>query len=661
MGRLRTRDLRSSMAAMRTPTYIARRLAPATLGLLCALALTGCGDDTAGLPEGSDPAQMAGAPDGGPRQPSGGVGGQTGGAGGQAGGAGGQTGGAGGQLGGAGGQIGGAGGQLGGAGGSTGGAGGQAPITPPVQIVITEPARGARLQGEGAWVRGWVQGGVEPEISLRLEGVGADPYAAELSPDAQGDFEAWIPTPRGLSTLVVRGRDNATEAEDRRALLVGADADPDAAVSAFSVAISEAGFAQISDRLTQLINTVDLQPYFEANMPEGVRLDALRHGEIRLALRPRADLLNVRLEVDALHVALTGVVDLGVEIDFDGTADVDPLEVEARVSVRPSEDGALALEVLGVSVVLRRFTYDIPYVPEFAEGWFEDMVRSYLEASIADALRAVVIEQLFDPAALQRAVVFGDHTVEMGLTIESVTLTQPLTTVRLDGRAAVLNPTLRALTLPPLGGVATHAGGDPLDLAISLDFINRLLHGGWASGALDLTLDPTADPDAGLPDLQVRTFQGALGDAAAGLDPMAPVTLKTRPLLPPVADLLPDSDHPLLVRVPELHMELSTEGEVLAVVAVHVEARVALSAEDVDALDPELEVTVYADVVSTPRGPVNAARMELLVGQITQGVIHLVADQVFTGGADALPVPLSLEGGPASAEGSWLHMVADQL
>lgn len=511
-----------------------------------------------------------------------------------------------------------------------------------------------RLSGDHVVVSGWVQGGESPTLTVAGEAV---------VPDANGDFSVEVPLSHGINTLVAQARDNATQAEDRRSVLVGATADPNAEVEALSVFMSEQGLQDVSELLTVFANELELRPYFEANMPEGVTLTALEHGEIRLALRPREDHLNVRLEVDTLHVGLSGVVDLGIEITFSGTGDADPLEVETRVDVFPTPDGSLGLDVLGASVVLRNFEYDIPFVPEFAEGWFEDTVRNTIQTSIADAVRMAVIAELFDPAALTRAVTFGEQTVEMRLGITDVDMSRAGVSVQMDASATVADPVLQARTLPPLGGMPSHQGQAPLDVAFSLDFINRILHGAWSTGALDLNLE--LGGEGALPPLNVGSLRNALGSAAEGIPPETPVVIQTRPLLAPMASLV-SGDRPLHIVLPELLLEVSAAGEVLVLVSLHIDAGVALDAEDLDASDglsSDLQIEVLADVVSTPRGPVNVTQTELFSAQLAQSIASMIADQVFTQGDDALPIPLSLSGGPASADAGspWLHLIADQI
>jgi len=195
------------------------------------------------------------------------------------------------------------------------------------------------------------------------------------------------------------------------------------------------------------------------------------------------------------------------------------------------------------------------------------------------------------------------------------------------------------------------AGGD-VDLAIAADLVTRIAHAVWAAGLLDLALDESSELD-----LPVRLTPALvapmLGQAGADLDLSAPLYVRTLPLLPPVA-AVEAGERPLILRVGDLLLELSTDEGPLVTLALQIEVRATLAVEAGDEiqLDPDLDVTVHADVAHSPRGPVEEARLERMGEELAAVLPRLVAEETFAFGADVIPVPIRFVNPVVSTDGA---------
>jgi len=535
-----------------------------------------------------------------------------------------------------------------------------APTAPPepLRLEIDAPVRGARIDGDRVRVAGRVTGGVDPALVVAGEPVSLGPT---------GRFSVTLPVAQGLNVLVTTATSAGAQppgAEDRRALLADADADPRAAVEFGAGArVGASAFPVISRKVSDFAESLDIEALVAGNTPEGITLEAARFSRVDVNMTPQNGYIDVDLAVRDLYVRVSAEVTFGFTFTFTGSATANPARVSAQLRASARPDGSLALDVSQEQVALDNFDYDVVGVPDFVEDWFQDRVRTLAEDTVRDALADFVVPGLFDPASLQRTVEVFGTPIHLGLKLDDVRVTragidvEADATAFADGRVAHPEPAVR----PIASSVVPMAGAD-LDVAASVDLVNRLLHAAWAGGLLDQTLD-AASGVAGDAPLRVALLAAALGDAARGLPFDAPLVLTLRPLLPPVARL-EKGPRPVVIETGDLLLDIGTaESGTLVTMALHFIARGTLNVEALDtiSLSPDLEVEVNADVAETPRGSVDEVLLEQLVETFAGAIPGIIAEQTFAFGTDFLPFPLRLRSPRMDVDNreEWLHLLTD--
>ena len=511
---------------------------------------------------------------------------------------------------------------------------------------------GARLDGPSVWVEGQVTGGDWPEVTINGQAVGV-----ELS----GRFRRQLPVEPGLNLIVTEAFEEVggrlSYIDDRRTVLVDAHADPLLPIDPGAVVhLSSAGLERISLLLTEFVNKMELESLILERIPPDVEVSEIDYGHISLEIVPREGHLQVRLSVRALSVEFSGTY---LAARFDGSGTADEIHIVADVEARASDDGGLALEIVGSAVDLSDFDYDIRYVPEFIESWFLGMVQSAVEGAIEDALADFVLPSLFDPAALERTVEVLGKPLLLAIRIRSVE-------VRATGVEMGLQVAAQAPQVVHAGQAIALVGGRPqldaerdVDLAVAGDTLSRIFHAAWAGGLFDVVVSGDTFPDLPVA-LSVSLLGAGLGPAASHVDLQAPLTIRARPLLPAVAHIVPE-ERPLVVEAGALQLEFSDPQGPIVTVAVHMVARMLIVMESLEEIRPELEVSAQVDVASTHRGPVSDETLELLLESIIAFVPIAIADQTFAFGPEALPISLTVDRVEVVADSlaQWLHILAD--
>lgn len=525
---------------------------------------------------------------------------------------------------------------------------------PPLRIEIEQPPRGHRQAPGRIAVVGRVING--PAATLTVGG-------SAVVPDAQGNFSADVAGDVGLHSLVTEATAaDGRLAEDRRAVLVGADADPSSEVTrAMQVMISADGIAQINTLLDGFVDGLDIAGLVGGQDAGEFQLEGVTYDDVAITLVPRNGFMEVRLTIYGLRLEMSGTVNVVFDIDVAGDMRCESLYIDARLNLAPTPDGGLDLSITDPTIQFDGFAFGIDGVPGFIEDLFEGTVRGMAEDAIRDALTGVVVPELFDPAALDQVIDINGQNVLMGLKIRG-------TEVTYDGLMLTLGSTAQAEAPVRVGGAlpidmtaAQMSTSDPMDLAMSGDLIGRILHALWASGALDLEMAPGGQIDlpasAGLP-----LLINSLGEAAEGIAVGSPLTIETRPLLPPVV-YIEQTERPLVIEIGDLMFDLSVPEGPLATVAVQLIIRLRLDLDTSGggiAFVPDMEIEANADVHEMPRGQVKERELERQIALAVRLIPAALADQAFSLGADALPVPLLLENSRFEADvaAPWVHVRA---
>ncbi len=524
-----------------------------------------------------------------------------------------------------------------------------APQVEPLQLEIYSPRRGDRGFGGAVTVAGRISGGEAPVVEVAGQRV-------ELAPD--GSFTADIAVQPGINFVHTEVSDGPRSAADSRAVLAEADADPQAVVEqALRLNVGPEGLDQIAGLVSDYVNTLDFEALARTQLPAEVELESLSHGDVEVELTPRRDAMEVTLRVEGMRAALAGTVSrFGLSVTFRGSASANP-RVRGRLTL-DAEDGEPVLEIYGVEADLFGFDYDIRNVPDFVEGWFEGVVREFIEDTLVESLEDFVVPALFDPESLNREVEILGAPLSLGLGIAEIAVDADGLDVVLDAHASARQVVHSGRAFSQ-GGGQPFRGAGPMDLAVAADLMSRVMHSAWAGGLLDYSLDPAA---VELPiRLTPALLAPALGALAAEIDLSAPLSIGLRPLLPPVVRI-EEGEHPVVVEVGDLMLDLSLPDGLLASVAVQVVARARLDVEASEgiSLKPEFEVEVIADLADSPRGDIDAAKLETLIETLASAIPSFIAGQTFNIGADVLPLPIRLEAPRLRADGAapFMHIQA---
>jgi hypothetical protein len=504
------------------------------------------------------------------------------------------------------------------------------PPGPPLVLIVEAPPRGHAAFGPNLLVRGRVEGATAPVVTVA--GVPAPV-------DADGAFSVQVPVQPGLNILITQAEDGARRAEDRRAVLQDADADPFSALSrVVRVHLSQVALATVAALASELAEAQDLQALAAENMPPDVHLDALEYSRIEVLLEPARGVLQATLRVHDLELRVRGGVSFGAEIEVAGTATANPAEVVAEVRIAATPQGGLDIGIERTEVTLHGFDYDIQAVPGLVEDWFADEVRARGEDLVAGALGDFVLPNLFDPAALNRSVEILGRTLNVSLKLDEVLLQPGSMQLVLDANAtpgALVHPGGAVRRSPGLE--PTMRVGAEVDTAVAADLLSRMLHAAWAGGLLDFDADALEMENP----LTVQALALALGEGARDLDPDAPVQMTVRPLLPAVVRM-EAGPRPVVVEAGDVMLDFHGPTGLMLTVAVHLIARANVDVRGLDAIElsADLEVEAHADVADTPLGPANERLIEESIRAIAALIPAFLAEQTIAIGPDFIPLPV---------------------
>lgn len=533
------------------------------------------------------------------------------------------------------------------------------PPPPPLSIVIDQPPRGHRQAPGPIQVTGRVVNG--PTQTLTVDG-------QAVQADAQGNFSVQVDAGSpGLLPLITEATTaDGRTAEDRRAVLLGADADPAQEVTrAMQIMITTEGITRLNDLLGGFIGGLDIDSLIGGQDTGDFQLTSVTYDEVTMRLVPRAGFMEVRLTIHELRIGLEGEFEIVfVPVGVSGDMRTEALYIDAEMHITPTPEGSMDMALRNPRIQFEGFGFNIDNVPGFIEDLFEGTVRGMAEDAISEALQDQVLPELFDPESLSQEIDVLGRTVQMGMKIRGVDISYDGLMLTMGSTATALDPVHQGGTLPIDMAPAQMSFADPIDLAMSADMIGRILHSMWAAGALDLEMAPGGAIDlpaaAGLP-----LFIGSLGEAANGIDPSSPLTIRVRSLLPPVV-YVDEGEKPLVIEIGDMLLDLEVPEGRLATVAVHTIMRVSLNIDTSTgelAFVPEIEAEAWGDVADMPRGQVKTEQLERQIALAIKLLPAAIASETFSLGADALPVPFLLENArfEADAAAPWVHIRSDIL
>lgn len=527
----------------------------------------------------------------------------------------------------------------------------------PAEMVITAPPRGARIIGDRVRVAGQLTGGTNPQITI-----GGMP----ASVSADGRFHVDLPVSDGIAILVSRMTDGAVTSEDHRAVIVNGDVEPSQDIDdAISVLISRQGFTTITQLVSAFAADLDLAAIAGGQGGGDFEIQEVRFDRIDLTLEPTDGALNLNMKVWGLYIAIRAEVDIifGIDITVRGHMNADP-NINARLNLAADGLGSMSLSISGAQVQMDNFGYNINNVPGAVERWFEDTVIEAAEDLLTDALNGVIVPNLFDPGALNQELDLLGKPIDMNLAIQTVDIDPSGMRIGMNSTAVAQNVVNFGKAVRQLGGPNGEVPEAEIDIGLATDFINRLLHAVWASGALNIYIGGPNDSGLGV-DLPftIGLLAGALGEASEGVDRAGKLTIAMRAALPPVC-YVDDSNRPLRIVIGDMLIDLGEEAAgTLVTLAVHLEMKIGMEANDEGVIEPKIDLEYHVDVADEPRGKTNHGPLETLIGSVMNSLPNLLAgalDGSEMDGAEAAPAsPIALMNMQFVAIGAFLHILAD--
>src|SRR5690554_3149059 len=371
-------------------------------------------------------------------------------------------------------------------------------------IELTQPARG--LMRDDASGNEVVFAGRVSEESSGLKVLGLD--GAGVSFDEAGNFSHSAELRPGYNEFELRAVDGAgNTSKTMRAVVFGPlTGASDEIESAAEIKLSPVLFEDASAVILALMTPERISEFVQNSMAdnETIALESVQFGAVDVQIAPHSqDMLHANgyltldLSVDALVIA--GVVTFSGE-DYPVTITLDHVDVSTEVLLAASEAGGLDIS-FGESLL------------EFEEDALHFDVAGMTEQDLGDGLRTVLLRvangvaktafseilsdelfaQFYDPGLLRRSVELLGRTLEFQLYIRQVRITEG-DGIFVKASIAVLSPKFEevpdvagALDLPQGPRTSSALEGDLL-VSTRRTAVNRILHGAWRSGLLNLAL-----------------------------------------------------------------------------------------------------------------------------------------------------------------------------
>lgn len=527
------------------------------------------------------------------------------------------------------------------------------PDTSVFNIYFETPTRGEWLNsGQTIHAIGRVVGGKARSVT-----VGGQP----VTTSSDGSFSVELVVTPGMNYLTASAvSEDGEEVTTRQGLLVGANDDPNREVeNAVAIHMGPAALSGLGQMVADSMQALDLNSMLAGGGTGGIQVTRASYGNITADVFPGEGFLNIRIGINGVQLHIQGTVDiLGNQTPISGVVRIGTLEINAPVNVRADGNGGIAADMNGGTANLRNFDYDLDNTPGFIEDIFEGMVEDMVRDGVQDALVGIELPPFLGPDDLSQTLDLMGTQVDLGLAIKDVEVRTAGLQLWLSGSARALSPRHDGYVMTAPSGRASLDPGTSLDLGLNEGFFSRLLYAAWAGGGLDFVMEP-GDPDAGV-ELKIGLLKSALGDAADVLDPETPVTIQARSLYPPIVSTQ-GGEKPLVIEMSDMLLGFSANSRPLFTASIHLSMEIGLSAAEDGSLKPELEVEAFTEILESPIGRVDRARLATLIGAVARTMPEGLVGGIFEGGlTGSLPINLSgfqsakMEPDP-SADG-WAHI-----
>ena len=533
--------------------------------------------------------------------------------------------------------------------------------SPPV-LTVTSPPRGLMhdsAQGDTITVAGNVS-----DTGLGLSLIKVDETIIE--PDAQGNFTHEYRLKEGANTIAVTALDKAqNESQSLYGVIHGPLTDPVSSIDpGININVSRQTLKTTTDVISAVITPARVSQILEERLAtnENISIQSITFDPIELDAVPKSDPFDPKAEgfidfaMTVRNVVIKGDFILAGET-FTLTVTVDEADIDTSMYLRPDGNGGIEIEFGEATLDLNDgidWTVEVggATLDSDDQRILDSLVENIATIAFSELLGEQIIEELYDPAILNRRVELFGRVLEFALNIEQIIVGDAGVFVR----TSLSMPADAFAEVQDVPGALNRALGDTRAPGLQQGIVatsnrtalDRLLHGVWRSGLLHQTL--LGDDFAG----QTLPFElnaGALallidGRITNRVDSTSAVGIALRPMLPPVVELAPNAEGSgLVVEIPELHIDLLLDVDTptpqkLVTISTFLTLGVNL---DIDGQELKLdfETSLKADVADEPLFDLNDRRVEDLLVDLVRLVPAIISNQ------------LSLQG---EADVSWITL-----
>ncbi len=524
----------------------------------------------------------------------------------------------------------------------------------PPQLAITSPQRAAFISKETSTTS--VSGTVTDSVSgLSLLKVNEQ----IISVGEDGSFAHDLQLAEGLNTLDITAVDLAGNTTQTIMGVVHGDfVDPVERVDpGLGITIDKAVLGKITQVISALITPDQVSALLAANLDTEatVSLTSIDFSPVEIEAVPKSNTQRpqdpgfIDFEVTVKDVVIQGVFALSSADDIELEVTLTEATVTTAMTLTANEQGSLDVA----------FSQPVLEIEDDALNWavraggtelnnedsrlLSNIVDTIVEVAFSEILSEQVIEQLYDPALLNRRVTLLGRTLEFQLRLEEIITNASgifvSTTFTMPAEAFGEIPDVPGALALTQGPTASPGVRRDALLTVNEQAVNRLLHGVWRSGLLNQTL--SGQDFAGF-ELPFELEAGALALALDGritnhAENSSPAGLAMRPQLPPIIQLGTgeegDESNALIANLGELHIDLLLDVDKatpkkLVTFALFLELGVMLEVKPNNRLGINLSFTGQTDLIDEPLFDLDDHTIEALMQSVFELVPALLTEQL---------------------------------
>ena len=287
------------------------------------------------------------------------------------------------------------------------------PSAPELTLKVEAPARGAKIDESSVRVAGRISGLSDGTLLINGDPVPVGP---------RGEFTAVILLQVGLNRVVTEATEGNFFVEDRRAIIHGAGADPNAKVpDSVTVHMGARGLGALGRVVGRSIESVDLGELIRENgSGDGnFQVKRVRYDAVSVDIQPQQGKLKIKFEIERLKIEFRGKFNvLFVPVVVHGDAESRRVKVEADLLLTKAGDGSIGMQLQNPVVDLSGFDLDIENVANFITDLFNDTARGEGEKLLKKSLEEVIVPSIFDDSLLDQEIEIMGKSIGIDLDVQ---------------------------------------------------------------------------------------------------------------------------------------------------------------------------------------------------------------------------------------------------